>query len=218
MSFAFGLAILGGAVAVGVRAYIGATATEQREVMTRIALESAAADLLGRYSAGEAQPLRPTTLPMFEINGRSVSVEASLPEGKRDLNGDAPRPVQAALAPFGPQDGAAPATIRASSLVELSRRMRLSADREDCLRRVITAGRAPEEFRPEASASTGAQEEVVRVAATGDQTDLRVAVDGPAGRTVLWTRARFSGQAGGGWALHDYRVLRFSTREACPES
>lgn len=213
MSFAFGLAVFGSAMAVALRAYLVAAAGEQREMLDRITLESAANDVLGRLAAGQSHSIKPSRLAEVELNQRQISVELSLPEGKHDLGGDPDQVVGRALLD---QDLSVSAALAGplstfDSLADLSRVLRLSATQEDCLRRVVTVGRAPEEYRPEAAAGGG--EGLSRSAAVGDQVDLRVSLGRGAGQRVLWTRARFSGGPAG-WALHDYRRLQGQT--ACP--
>lgn len=205
MSFALGLALLGGGLSVSLQAYLRAAARETGEALDRISLESAANETLGRIAAGEEHPVTPSTRPPLRLNGREVSVELSLPEGKRDLMDDSDEEVGEALESFGrPGLDLPPASAR-TSLPGFSAALRLSAAEEDCLRRLVTVGRAPEEFRP--SAAPGAPHQA-RVAAAGDQVDLRLSTTGAAGPRILWLRARMTGQVSNPWALHDYRSLK----------
>lgn len=213
MSFAFGLAVLGTALAVGLRSYLVAAAAQHREILDRITLESAAHEILGRLAAGESHSIKPSKRADIEMNQRRVSVELSLPEGKYDLKAEADR--EPMIAALGRQAVAGPAQSASlsfySSIAELSNAWRLTAPREDCLRRVVTVGRAPEAFDPEAAPGGG--DELIRIAVAGDQVDVRASLSG-ASQRVLWTRARFTGSAYEPWRLHDYRSLKFSAAEA----
>jgi len=208
MSFAFGLAVLGSALAVGLRAYLVTSAAEQRDVLDRITLESAANEVLGRLAAGERHSIKPSSLPVFEMNRRRVAVGLSLPEGKLDLKGDADPVVLNALkrndlnAPS--QRTAPPSSFDA--LGAMSRMWRFSARQEDCLRSLVTLGRAPEVFRTEAASGDGGG--LVRSITAGDQVDVRSSLETPAGSKVLWLRARFTGAMDRPWRVHDYRILR----------
>jgi hypothetical protein len=214
MSFAFGLAVFGTALAIGLRAYLVASATQQRDILDRISLESAANDVLGRLAAGEVHSIKPSRPADVELNQRSAAIELSLPEGKHDLQGDADRTVLAALQRHGlavlNERRAAPSSFE--SLLDMSRTWRLSAGQEDCLRRVETVGRAPEEFRPAAAPGDG--EGLTRTVTAGDQVDVRVSLSAPRATSVLWVRARFTGAADGPWRVHDYR--RLSLRPSSP--
>lgn len=205
MSFALGLALLGGGLSVGLQSYLRAAARETGEALDRISLESAASEALGRIAAGEEHPVTPSTRPPLRLNGREIAVELSLPEGKRDLMGDPDDELGKALEPLGRGARDLPPVSARTSLSDLSAALRMSAAGEDCLRRLMTMGRAPEEFRP---AAASGEPDRVRIAAGGDQVDLRVATAGAAGSRVLWLRARITGQVSNPWALHDYRSLR----------
>lgn len=214
MSFAFGLAVFGTALAVALRAYLVASATEQRDILDRITLESIANDGLGRLAAGEVHSIKPIHQAGIELNQRRVAVELSLPEGKHDLQGDPDRVVLDALEGYGRavDDKDRPAPSGFDSLEGLSRAWRLSAGEEDCLRRLATVGRAPEVYRPEAAPGGG--EGLTRSAMAGDQVDLRTSVVTSTGSRVLWIRARFTGTADHPWRVHDYRRLTLSTTPA----
>lgn len=206
MSFTLGLAILGGAVATGLQNYIRSASAEQRRLSDRIALETAAATLLGQIAAGRPVPLKATSLPQAQVNGRSIAIEVSLPEGKRDLRGDQPEEIAAVFEALGINSS----TKDFRNLEALSQLRGISPSQEDCLRRVATLGRAPEEYRP--SIADGSLDETFTVSA-GDQIDLRLSLVNPPAR-VLWIRARFTGQ-GSGWKLHDYRNLTLATETPC---
>jgi len=214
MSFAFGLAVFGTALAVALRAYLIASATEQREILDRITLDSTANDMLGRLAAGEVHSIKPVQLASIALNQRRVAVELSLPEGKRDLQGDPDRVLLDALDGYGREVAgkvsAAPSGFK--SLEGLSRAWRLSAGEEDCLRRVATAGRAPEVYRPEAAPGSG--EGLTRTITAGDQVDIRVALVTSAGSRALWVRARFTGTVDRPWRVHDYRRLTLGSSPA----
>lgn len=214
MSFAFGLAVFGTALAVALRAYLVASATEQRDILDRITLESIANDRLGRLAAGEIHSIKPIHLAGTELNQRRVAVELSLPEGKHDLQGDPDPVVLDALQGYGREvvgkGRLAPSGFQ--SLEGISRAWRLSAGEEDCLRRVATVGRAPEVYRPEAAPGGG--EGLTRSVAAGDQVDVRASLVTSTGSKVLWIRARFTGSVDRPWRVHDYRRLTLRTTPA----
>lgn len=207
MSFAFGLAVFGTALAVGLRSYLVAAATEQREILDRITLESATHDVLGRLSAGETHAIRPSRLADVQLNGRSVGVGLSLPEGKHDPGIDSDATVLEALRNRGLLEEAGRNSGPSSfdNLEAMSRGWQLSAVREDCLRAWITFGRSPEEFRSEAAPGEGTG--LTRTISSGDQVDVRAALDSGSGQRVLWMRVRFSGSAIRPWQVHDFRRL-----------
>lgn len=216
MSFAFGLAVFGTALAVGLRAYLVASAAEQRDILDRITLESGANDVLGRLSAGEVHSIRPIRMAEIGLNQRRVAVELSLPEGKLDLQGDPDQVVLEALQRRGlkiaREDKPAPSSFE--TVEAMSRGWRLSAGEEDCLRRLVTVGRAPEVFRLEAAPGDG--EGLTRSITAGDQVDVRASLTAPSGVKVLWIRARFTGAADRPWRVHDYRRLKLeSTQASC---
>lgn len=208
MSFAFGLAVFGTTLAVALRAYLAACATEQRDILDRIALESATNDVLGRLAAGEVHAIKPVHLAGVELNQRRVALELSLPEGKYDLQVDPDRVVLDAVHGSGREVAGRgrPAPSGFNSVEELSRAWRLSAGEEDCLRRVATVGRAPEVYRPDAGPGGG--EGLTRSVTAGDQVDVRASLVAESGVKVLWVRARFTGAAERPWRLHDYRRLQ----------
>jgi len=211
MSFAFGLALFGGALSVGLRAYLVAAATQQRDIVDRITLESAAHEVFGRLSAGEVHPVRPSRLDDITLNARQVAVELSLPEGKYDLADDPDPLVLGVLRDHGLGAGSASRAAPSSfaSLETMSRGWHLAAAEEDCLRRLMTVGRAPEELRPEAMPGDG--ESLARSIASGDQVDIRTSLQGRSGRRVLWMRARFSGNSMRPWQVHDFRLLAITS-------
>ena len=122
MSFALGLALLGGGLSVGLQTYLRAAAREAGEALDRISLESAASEALGRIAAGEEHPVTPSTRPSLRLNGREVSVELSLPEGKRDLMDDPDDELEQALEPFGRAGRDLPPVSARTSLADFWRR------------------------------------------------------------------------------------------------
>jgi hypothetical protein len=196
MSFAFGLAVFGTALAVGMRAYLAAAVLEEQTIRNRMALESAAAAVLGELASGQSTQ---TTGPRT-IGNRSIFLTLSRPGTKLDLAGDEPAALLEALIRQGlgrPEHGVAWRDAR--SLAEMSARLRLSTAEEDCLRRRFTYGRAP------ALIDEGAP--LTPQAGAGEQLDIRASLIGAQGDEVLWMRARFTGGRTG-WKVHDYRRLR----------
>lgn len=197
MSFAFGLAILGTTLVAGLGAYLSAASREERSVRDRIALESAAAEVLGQLAAGaQVEPY-----VQKQIDGRTVSVEVSSVVAKRDLRSDPTENLKAALGAAGMPGVAALRLEDVSDLAAASRQGGLDGPHEDCLRRGFTFGRAPAPFDP------APQEDMVAPPQAGGQLDLRAGLRTSRGEEVLWIRARFTGRENG-WLLHDYRRLR----------
>ena len=196
MSLAFGLAVFGTALAVGLRAYLSASVAQERDIRTRIVLESAAAELLGQMAAGRTVPASQTVL-----GGRVVVLEVSQPMEKLDFIGDGDDVLVPALTEMGVGQFDRAILGRAADLTAVSQGLRLSAEKEDCLRRAFTYGRAP---APMETATTGVAAPGL---AAGDQVDIRVSLRDRNTDRVLWIRARFSGRESG-WALHDYRLIR----------
>lgn len=199
VSFAFGLATLGTAVAVSVRAYISASTGQEREILDRIALETGAFETLGHLAAGASVPATQTRT----VNGRPVTLALSLPGTKLDLGADPAVILTEALEQAGvlAKGGELPKPHPAD-LAAFSQAMGLNADGEDCLRQGFTYGRAP------AVRTIGSNlEEPVLGVRAGEQVDVRAQIDRGALQKVLWLRARFSGGESG-WALHDYRRLQ----------
>lgn len=198
MSFAFGLAVFGTALAVGLRAYVLAAVSEEQTIRTRIALESAAAAVLGEMASGRSSP------PVIQrlVGARSIALELSRPGAKFDFVGDGETVLVDALALQGVGAARETSWRDARTLTELSSRLGLDAAGEDCLRRQFTYGRAP------ALIDGGATPEPLRLqAGAGEQLDIRASLSGARGDEVLWLRARFTG-GGTGWKVHDYRRLR----------
>ena len=80
-----------------------------------------------------------------------------MPEGKFDLRRDPDRVVLEVIKARGLTTGGVdkPAPSSFASLEAMARGWRMSARQEDCLRDVVTLGRAPEAFRPEATPGDG---------------------------------------------------------------
>lgn len=196
MSFAFGLAVFGGALAVGLRAYLVTTASEARDVRARIALESAAAEVLGQLAAGASPAVASRT-------HASSTISVSRPIGKFDLGVDAPADYQEPLREIGVDPLAVRSLRTVPGMAEASRILRLSASQEDCLRQGFTLGRAPaDRVEPRALADLASTKLLA-----GDQVDIRVSAAAGGAADVLWIRARLTGNETG-WAVHDYRRLR----------
>tara|TARA_R110002051_G_scaffold41530_7_gene86142 strand:+ start:27024 stop:27725 length:702 start_codon:yes stop_codon:yes gene_type:complete len=205
VSFAFGLATLGTAVAVSVRAYISASTGQEREILDRIALEAGAFETLGHLAAGASVPATQART----VNGRTVTLALSLPGTKLDLRADPAVILAEALEQVSviAKGGELPVP-RPSDLAAFSQAMGLNADGEDCLRQEFTYGRAPAVLSSEPKT-----DDQILVSSAGEQIDVRAQLDRGALQKVLWLRARFSGGESG-WALHDYRQLQ--GRFGCP--
>lgn len=212
MAFAVGLAIFGGALTTGLRAYVRTVANEQQQILDRISLESAVSERLGRLTASGG--IGAEAASQLVINGRTVGLELSSPASKLDLNGDTDDALMQALA-FLDRDAGYRATLsNIDTLDQLAREWRLGPDEEDCIRRAVTAGRAPGPFH---KTEEGAPNDLVQAVSVGDQLDVRVAVASPASLRVGWFRARMTGQPAQPWRLQDYRVLRLQGRSnKCP--
>lgn len=199
VTFAFGLATLGTALAVSVRSYVTSATLRERAIVDRISLESAAAQTLAQIATHGERPLSAEHWPTVKFNGREVGVEVSTPDTKIDLGMDKEgltRQVVQALALDRN------ASNEAKSLVAWVRDAGVSSEQEDCLRRKATYGRAPEVLRVLSAGETSST-----VIAAGDQADLRLSIKRPLDTSILWVRARFT-EMQGEWALHDYRNLK----------
>jgi hypothetical protein len=201
VTFAFGLASLGTAVAVSVRAYLNAAARQERDILDRIALESATTLRIGALSEAGTLPADFRNAPV--VVGRSVTIEISMPAEKVDLAADSTAEVvgeleRVVLKPAPP----VLAEARASgALSAFSARLGLTAHQEDCVRRRMTFGRAPgprltEPLLPGQSLSPG------------DHVDVRAEIIRGAEHQVMWTRVRFTGNPASPWRVHDYRRLQ----------
>lgn len=196
MSFAFGLAVLGGALSVGLRSYLTTATRQERDIRATIALESAAADVLGRLAAGgQGASPNPKSGPV------EVTLELSRPNAKVDLAADAGSLVRQTLDSDGLIDAGAPLPALDGGLAKASRVLGLNARQEDCLRRHATFGRAPA-----ARVEGPAAGLPVGPAIAGDQIDVRASLKDGDRDEVLWLRVRFTGRETG-WLVHDYRRL-----------
>jgi hypothetical protein len=213
MTFAFGLATLGAVMIVILRNYATATVRQERAVLDRISLDSAAALVLGRMEPQTDQPIAPHLAPSVVLNGRTIVVEVSLPEGKADLAMDEAGALASGLEKRGLPTGLPElAGNERLGLADLARLTGLTMRAEDCLRRRYTLGRAPEGFEPLASA--GSQTRLSRQIMVGDQVDLRSSFSREGRHEVLWQRARFTGM-GPRWLIHDDRLLHLKSTHAC---
>lgn len=201
VTFAFGLASLGTAVAVSVRAYLAAAANQERDILDRIALESATALKLGELAGAGILPADFRKAPV----GPLVSIEISTVAEKIDLAADAPAEIAGELERLAlkPQPASLAAARLSGALSVFSARLGMTADQEDCARRRMTFGRAPaprltEPLLPGQSVSAG------------DQVDVRAEIVRGDVHQVMWTRARLTGRASSPWRIHDYRRLRTS--------
>jgi hypothetical protein len=205
----FGLAALATGLVAASTTYIRTLTSREALYLDRIEAESAAAQVLGRLSSGQAHP---TPLAIFreDSSSREIVVRVSVTEGKYDLAADDRRTLVEALRERSLPDGLAERP-ESEGLSERARIIGLSNDQEDCLRSHFTLGRAP--ALHDASVSPEATLELERTVSVGDQVDLRVRINAPARSRVLWLRARFT--RGGSWLLHDYRWLGEVPAEPC---
>lgn len=209
VTFAFGLATLGAALAVSARSYIESAALRERAILDRISLESAASQALADIAASGARPLGPVQLDAVRINSRSLETEVSIPEAKVDLGMDDETRIREVVSQFA----AGPSIDQTGThqgLAAWARDAGLSTAAEDCLRRRATFGRAPEPFS-KALGSGADQESRLGV---GDQVDLRVQLEIDGMSRVLWVRARYVGGETE-WRIHDYRRLGGRMAEDC---
>ncbi len=205
ITFAFGLATLGTAVAVTVRSYINAAASQERAILDRMALETAANLTIGRMSATGALTLLPGDA--IVAGERRMSVTVSMPMTKVDPDMDSQKEVGGALQAIG-LSRAIPRFSKAgrtNGLAAFASSLGLTAAEEDCARRVLTFGRAPAARQLEPS-------EEGQLLSPGDQ--VRAELLRSEGRTVLWTRVRFTGSETTPWLIHDYRLLQ-NDAQAC---
>ncbi|MFN4040031.1 MAG: hypothetical protein ACK4I0_00005 [Brevundimonas sp.] len=202
---AFGLAALGTGLGAALTHYIRSSIDRERGIVDRISLESAVALAAGRLAAGAEHRLAPHDVEPVVLNGRSVALWMSLPEGKHDLVMDEEAELAEVLEA---SDLPRSLTVTAQNetgtgLARLSASSKLTAAQEDQLRRRFTVGRAPEPLAPEAMQPDG---DDVRTIAPGDQIDLRAELASQRFQSVLWVRLRFGGERV--WRTHDYRQLR----------
>ena len=201
MAFAVGLGIFGGALTTGLRAYLTTAAAEQRDILDRIALESAVNATLGQMVSDRESSV--ALVSEQSVNLRVVKVEVASPAFKYDLNGDDEEELMEALGPIAQSGKGRDTTYGIRTLDQLVRIWRLSTKEEDCARQRVTAGRAPAPRLAEDVSS----EELIAVAGAGDQLDLRASITSDGGERVMWIRARLTGQPAQPWRSQDYRVM-----------
>ena len=213
VTFAFGLATLGTALAVSTRSYLASATSRERAILDRISLESAAAQALSDVAVKGERPLRAVQLQPVRFNGREVAAELSVPERKIDLVMDDEEAIKQAI----PAPPSGIPVVGAGAPLGLAIWMKaagFSASAEDCLRRRVTFGRAPEAL--DETLGGGGEHDAAQLV-IGDQVDLRLNLDSGGSRPVLWVRARFAGGAGRPWRIHDYRRLTEAS-ENCDQS
>lgn len=206
VTFAFGLATLGTALAVSARSYLASATSRERAILDRISLESVAAQTLADIAAKGERPLQPLQLEAVRINGRLITIELSIPEAKIDLAMDDEAMIRKSFRAFRSRRA-----VSSVGLEAWARGASLSVSDEDCLRRGATFGRAPETL--DETLDEGLP---LATLAAGDQMDLRLQLDAGDMERVLWIRARFIGN-GGAWRLHDYRALSAVILMTCNE-
>ncbi|WP_162938766.1 hypothetical protein [Brevundimonas naejangsanensis] len=208
VSFAFGLATLGAALAVSARSYLVSAASRERAILDRISLESVAAQTLADIAIKRERPSQALQLEPVLINGRLIMVEASIPEIKVDLAMDDDEVIRSAMG--GTKDhGEVFKGI--SGMAAWASAAGLSTVEEDCIRRVATFGRAPETF----AASLRLPEAPLNVRLErGDQVDVRAILKKGRADQVLWVRARFDNPQVA-WRVHDYRKLDGKLSRQC---
>lgn len=205
-----------------------AAARSKHDLTERVSLEAAVTATADALVTGGPKPLAAHAGPPVVVNGRTVDVQISAPQGKYDLNGDEPAVIVQALAAFG-----APEPLQAKVALALagktaetsiagfrdfSAAARLSSAEEDCLRRWVTLGRWPGPL-DESGIGAAGDGAAVRSLGPGDQADIRASLAVAGGRSrVLWARLRFTGEQAEPWRAHDWRFLAFRSGEeaGCP--
>jgi len=230
MTTVFAVATVAAGVVVAAGQYRKAAARAERELMDRVTLESAVAAQADALLTGPPAPLATHPGLTFALNGRTVTVEVSAPQGKYDLNGDGAEAIGQGLAVWGMDEGlrkklagaSATPTTRVDSLRDVAAALRLSQAEEDCARRWITLGRRPGPMDTTGLGTAG-KDAATRSIGPSDQADLRAAVTGGGGKAgggsprVLWARLRFTGDVDQPWRVHDWRFLRPAAgAAACP--
>jgi hypothetical protein len=194
------------------------------EAVTRASLESAIeAGLFDLEQNGEPQALE-WAGPEQTLNGRAVTLVVADARYKPDINASPRDAVAAVLGDPALRDRAlaalappAPDARRAAyaRFVEFTQAIAASPAEEDCLRRRLTIGRTD----PMAPAPPAANFEPPRQPlAVGAVVDARAEVRDWEGRvSVLWRRARYTGQPARPWLTHDWRLIRLGRTEPdCP--
>lgn len=230
MATVFAVATVAAGVVVAAGQYRKAAARSERDLLDRVTLESAVAAQADALLVGPAQPLAAHQGLLFALNGRTVSVEVSAPQGKFDLNGDGADSIDQGLAVNGLPAALRDRLVRAAtardaagqassirSLRDVAAALSLSQTEEDCARRWVTVGRWPGPM-DDAGIGRAAEGAAVRTIGPGDQADLRAETAGRGGRRVLWARLRFTGELERPWRAHDWRFLQPAAAgaAACP--
>jgi hypothetical protein len=206
MTSCLGLTVIGVTVAVTSRAYVHSALQKERRLLDEIHLESAANTALADLAAGQFVNLAPFAREDLST-GKLVSLTLSAPETKIDLYVDQPEDVEAVLQ----RHGLTRQYLDEAGLEEWFSRLGATPAQEDCLRRELTLGRAPEEVVE----VTSEEAMTIRQIGVGDQVDIRAAIAGIAGDEVLWVRARRSSLPDQPWAIHDWRRLSIARRALC---
>ena len=217
----FAVATVASGVVIAAGQYHKTAARTERELLERVTLESAVAAQADALLIGPQAPLAAHPGLTFAINGRTVTVEVSAPQGKYDLNGDTAETIGQGLAVYGFEPTlrdritgvvaageAASEAARFESLRDLAAALELSQTQEDCVRRWLTVGRWPGPMDDTGTGNAG-KDAATRRLSPGDQVDLRAVVDQrDGGQRMLWARLRYTGDAGEPWGVHDWRFLQ----------
>ena len=190
------------------------------EAVTRVSLESAVeAGLFDLEQNGEPQTLTWDGPPQTP-NGRAVTLMVADARYKPDINSSQPDEVgaaiaepglnarvMAALAPPAPDEKRPPY----ARFIDFAQTAGAGPADEDCLRRRLTIGRvtAAEPAPPQSAFAPPRQPLTV-----GAVIDVRAEMRDWEGRlTVLWRRARYTGQPARPWLTHDWRLIRLGRTE-----
>lgn len=217
----FAVATVASGVVIAAGQYRKAAARAERELLERVTLESGVAAQADALLIGPPSPLAAHSGLTFAINGQTVTVEVSAPQGKYDLNGDSAESIGQGLSVYGFEPGlrdrltgavaagqAAGGAARFESLRDLAAALDLSQTQEDCVRRWLTVGRWPGPMDDTGVGKAG-KDAATRRLSPGDQVDLRAVVEQRGGgRRVLWARLRYTGDAGEPWKVHGWRFLQ----------
>jgi hypothetical protein len=221
MTTVFAVATVASGVVVAAGQYRKAAARSERELLERVTLDSAVTAQADALLVGPPTPLAAHPGLTFAINGKTVTVEVSAPQGKYDLNGDTAQAIGQGLSVYGFEPvlrdriigvvaagQAAGGAARFESLRDLAAALDLSQTQEDCIRRWLTVGRWPGAMDNTGVGKAG-RDAPMRRFSPGDQADLRAVVEQRGGgRRVLWARLRYTGDAIDPWKAHDWRLLQ----------
>ena len=229
----FAVATVASSVVIAAGLYRKAAARAESELLERVTLESGVAAQADALLIGPPSPLAAHPGLTFAINGRTVTVEVSAPQGKYDLNGDSAESIGQGLSVYGFEPAlrdrisglvaagqAAGGAARFESLLDLAAALELSQTQEDCVRRWLTVGRWPGPMDDTGVGNAG-KHAATRRFSPGDQADIRAVVEQRGGgRRVLWARLRHTGDAAEPWGVHDWRFLQpggaTAATSACP--